>query len=59
MTENLFEKDSQGHKNDRESFEKRFSDVMFGTVDFALLGLVLVFVLLLPQLLKYITEHHL
>ena len=29
MTENLFEKDSRGHKNDRESFEKRFSDVIF------------------------------
>ena len=29
MTENLFEKDSRGHKNDRESFDKRFSDVIF------------------------------
>ena len=25
MTDNLFQKDSQGHKNDRESFWKRFS----------------------------------
>jgi hypothetical protein len=34
MTENLFSKDSRGRKNGRESFEKRFSDVMCGTVDF-------------------------
>jgi hypothetical protein len=29
MTENLLKKDSRRRKNDRESFEKRFSDVMF------------------------------